>query len=118
MPRVTQQLVQVRMHRGLPLSVGCPADPPAKEPVGVALTTIAIIFQASAAYMLSNVARDFGISKDAVVSEQMSPKTNQLVECIVLNASVAHESFDVIAIHGRQLPALLTWRPAIWANPC
>ena len=69
MPKVTQQLVVVCMYRGLPLLVECPADPPAKEPVGVAFTTVAIIFQASAPHMLSDVARDFGIPKDSVVSE-------------------------------------------------
>ena len=118
MPRVTRQLVVVCMHRGLPLLVECPADPPAKKPVGVAFTTVAVIFQAIAPYMLSDIARDFGMSKDSMVSEQISPKTNQMSERIALKALVAHESYDVTVIHGRQLPALLTWRPAIWANPC
>ena len=80
MPRVTQQLVVVCMHRGLPLLVECPADPPAKEPVGVASTTVAVILQAIAPYMLSDVACEFDISKNTVVSEQISPKTNQMSE--------------------------------------
>ena len=64
----------------MPLSVECPAYPPAKEPVRVASTTVTVILQAIAPYMLSDVARDFGISKDSVVSEQISPKTNQMSE--------------------------------------
>ena len=29
----------MKLDRGLPLSIGWPTDPPAKEPVGVAFTT-------------------------------------------------------------------------------
>ena len=40
MEKVIQQLALVLIHRGLPLSIGWPTDPPAKEPVGVAFTTV------------------------------------------------------------------------------